>query len=149
MRPDEKRFEQFSEHLAQLDPTLEQFARSKGFSVEKNPFHEPSRYLRKPGNPHQLIVISLDQHWRTAGFERDMQHSMTAISYYFPSNDPATVWTRADAIAKSTPFSQLASQIEQLLTAALNVLVATTAESIVQTGERGDNLAFKYKEYLP
>lgn len=46
-------------------------------------------------------------------------------------------------------LSQLTSQIEQLLTAALNVLVATKAESIVQTGERGDNLQLKYKDYLP
>jgi hypothetical protein len=146
MRPDHARFTAFTTHLTQLDPALNAFASANGFTVEANAFHQPCRYLSKPGNPHWLIVIALDRDWRVSQLDKDMEHTVTAIAYYFPPNDPTSVWREAKTLAKSVPFSQLILHINDILREALNTLRDLSGEAIMRTGTREENLEFKYKE---
>jgi hypothetical protein len=144
MRPDDQRFNAFTTHLTELDPKLNAFARGNGFAVEINAFHQPCRYLRRPGNPYWLIVTELDKDWRVSQIERDMEHTVIAIAYYVPPNEPAAVWRKADTIAKSVPFSDLVARIDEILAEAMKVLNELSGASIMRSGTRQENFQFKY-----
>ena len=146
MRSDNERFSEFSRHLTQLDPKLAAFARSADFQLEINPFHRPCRYLRRIGNPLRLIVIRVDRDWQIDEVEIDMEHTIRAISDYFPPSDPAGVWRRDQIIANSIPFSQLLSRLDNLLQTALNVVMGWSPESIMRDGTRFENLGYKYRD---
>ncbi len=149
MRPDDERFAAFTSHLTRLDPTLNAFARANGFTVEANAFHQPCRYLRRTGNPHWLIVIALDRDWRVSQLESDMEHTVTAIAYYFPPGDPTSVWRKTKTLAKSVSFTELISRMGDILREAVETLSDLSGEAIMRLGTREENLEFKYKEFIP
>ena len=72
---------------------------------------------------------------------------MTAIGYYYPPDDPASVWRETEIIAKSIPFSELQTRLDGILQEALVAINGFSSESIVRTGVREENLRFTFRDY--
>jgi hypothetical protein len=148
MRPDDQRFDEFTKHFTQLDPKLLTFAQNAGFSLERNAFHEPCRYLRKAGNPHWLILILLDRYWRTSEIETNMEHTVRVIADYCPPTDPSVVWRRDEAIASSLPFSDLVSRLDDIIDKSFMTLSSWSVESILRLGARQEALGYKFRDHI-
>ena len=147
-RIDQQRFDAFAEHLVVLDAKLQTFAANHDFALEINPFRQPCRYLRRPGNPHYLVDISLDRYWVSADLEEDMQHSVTAIAYYRPADEPDVVWRKAVVVMESLPFSQLVQLLDNALQDAVGLISQWSPETIMRSGEKQENLGFKFRDHF-
>jgi len=142
-RPDQDKFDMFARHFGSIDHAVEVFCKTHIFQLEKNYFRQPSRVLKREGNPSFLIDIGLSEHWLKIKYEEDMPHTITAIGYYEPP-DSATVWRVAHKITNRERFSQLQEKLFEHLEEAVRLINEWTPEVIMQKGKPSENLKQKY-----
>lgn len=146
---DNPRFQDVVKDLVQLDPKLLDFCNSNGFSLGTNLHGYPGRDLRKSGNPHLLISIYWDRNWRVADIEPNIEYSLMTASDYFPPDDPASVWRKAEIVAKSVQFPDLVLHLEHFLERSRALLRKWSVDVIIKTGEKQENLEYAFRAYLP
>lgn len=148
MRPDDQRFRNFSKHLTALDPTLFEFCERYGFAVAPNAARQPCRDLRRGRNPACLIHVGLDRNWLEADLGADMEHTVTAISDYYPPDDPAFGWRKSETIVASIKFSKLLVELDEMLEHANRLQIEWRPSVIMQTGEKLENLRHTFRDQL-
>jgi hypothetical protein len=138
-RPDQDELEKYARDYKEIDPKLQDFCNRNNFDLEINAFRQPCRLLRRKGNPHFLIDISLSGYWREIPFEKNMPHSITAIAYYEPETGQF-VWKLARELASKIPFSILEEKLDEYLEKACAEINQLTPTLIMEHGERMENL---------
>jgi hypothetical protein len=103
--------------------------------------------LEKARKPSLLIVLALDRDWRTSEIAEDMEHTVTAIAYYYPPDDRTWVGRKTEIIAKSIPFSELQPRLDGILQEVLAAIYGFSPESIVRSGVLEENLQFTFRDY--
>ena len=147
-RPDQYRFNQFSQHFETIDHSLETFSNNYGFSLEKNVNHVPCRILRKSGNPELIIDIYLDDNWFNIEYDADLPHSFAAATFYVPQADDMSLWKLSIVLAEHQPFSAISQCLQTHLETAVQLFQSWTPDIIMQHGKRFRNLNMEWKKGL-
>ena len=142
-RPDQDNFDMFARHFDGIDCLVEAFCKTHDFQLEKNSFRQPSRVLKREGNPSFLIDIGLSEHWLKTKYEEDMPHTITVIGYYEPPNS-AVIWKIASEIASQESFSHLQGKLADYLEKAARLINEWTSEVIMHNGKPSENLKRKF-----
>ncbi len=142
-RPDQDRFDLFARHFESVDAYLVSFCKTNNLHLEKNFLRQPSRVLKREGNPQFLIDFALSEHWLKMDFAEDMLHTITAIGYY-ELPDSTDVWKITCEIIGQERFSMLKQKLPDYLDSAARLIREWTPEIIMQKGQRSENLKRKY-----
>lgn len=139
-RPDQERFDMFAHHFETIDSLLREFSRIHGFQLEKNVYRQPCRILRRIGNPELLIDIYQDDHWLSVDYRTNLPHSIAAVAYYEPMEDPLSLWKLSEILLEHKPFSVVQEHLEECLKRAATLLGSWAPEIMMQRGQRLRNL---------
>ena len=142
-RPDQDRFDAFAEHFDVLDEELIAFCHREDFKLERNSLRQPCRVLRREGNPHLLIDISLSKHWLEMELAEDMQHNVNAIAYYEVEGSDY-IWKTSRRIVNEQAFSAIFKNCSNYLLEARNLFRIWTPDVILASGEQIQNLRRKF-----
>lgn len=145
-RPDDAQFREFSRCFESIDTVLKEFARTHHFKVEKNPNRIPCRILRRVGNPHHIVDIYQEAHWRHVAFSPSLLYNVAAAAFYTPDDDTLSIWKLNQLLLSGKTFAELRAALPEALERADRLLEEWTVPVILEKGERHPNLMSQLSE---